>query len=71
MSSHLGHDVDYLVEAGSVEATGLAQAGQHLVLHGTHEEALDDGLHRLVGTATADGETVGTVSVQLRALERP
>ncbi|MEM7091890.1 MAG: hypothetical protein AAF567_02710 [Actinomycetota bacterium] len=70
MQSRLGSSVDYLVESGMVAATGLAQAGQHLVLHGQYESDEGDGLHLLSGDAQADGETVGEVSVVLRAMER-
>ena len=38
MANHLGLDVDYVVEGGTVDATGLARAGQDLVLEANHVE---------------------------------
>lgn len=69
MFSHLDTETaHYRVDGGTVEATRLAQAGQHLVLRASHEHERD-GTHHLRGIATADEQVVGTVEVQLSAHE--
>jgi len=65
MMDHL--DLDrrrYQIEEGRVEATGLARAGQSLVLEARYIEPVAGG-HRLQGLALADGETCGEVDVVL------
>ncbi len=65
MMDHL--DLDrrrYRIEEGRVEATGLARAGQSLVLEARYVEPVPGG-HRLRGSALADGETCGEVDVVL------
>ena len=64
--SRLGEQLAYRVEGGMVEASRLAQAGQQLVLETEYVEPTDSG-HRVSGTALADGEPVGSVSVRLAA----
>jgi hypothetical protein len=54
----------YRIEEGRVEATGLARAGQRLVLEVNHGEPVPGG-HRMEGRALADGEVVGEVDVVL------
>ncbi|MEM9564777.1 MAG: hypothetical protein AAGA93_19300 [Actinomycetota bacterium] len=54
----------YRIEEGHVEATGLARAGQRLVLDATYVTPVRGG-HRLRGEALADGEVVGEVDVVL------
>lgn len=54
----------YRIEEGRVEATGLARAGQRLVLEVNHGEPVPVG-HRMEGRALADGEVVGQVDVVL------
>ncbi|MEL6982976.1 MAG: hypothetical protein AAFO29_11185 [Actinomycetota bacterium] len=54
----------YRIEEGRVEATGLARAGQRLVLEVRHGEPVPGG-HRMEGEALADGEVVGEVDVVL------
>ncbi len=65
MMAHL--DLDrrrYRIEEGQVEATGLARAGQTLVLEARYVEPVPGG-HRLQGVALADGEPCGEVDVVL------
>lgn len=67
MTGHLGLDGQrYRIEEGRVEATGLARAGQRLVLEARYLEPVPGG-HRLGGTALADGDAVGEVDVVLSA----
>lgn len=65
MLDHLGlADHRYRIEEGEVTATGLARAGQRLVLEARYCGPVRGG-HRLEGRALADGETVGRVDVVL------
>ena len=67
MVRSLGRDDDrYRIESGHVEATGLARAGQHLVLRASYDQPVRGG-HRMSGVAEADGEVVGRVSVTMSA----
>ncbi len=54
----------YRIEEGHVEATGLARAGQRLVLDASYVSPVPGG-HRLRGEALADGAVVGEVDVVL------
>ena len=54
------------IESGHVEATGLARAGQRLVLRAFYDRPVRGG-HRMTGVAEADGETVGRVEVAMSA----
>ncbi len=54
----------YRIEEGHVTATGLARAGQHLVLEAEHVKPVRGG-HQMQGRALADGEVVGEVDVVL------
>ena len=65
LCSHLGTEVAYRVEAGTVEANRLAQPGQRLTMEAEHRSSEPDGTHLLDGRALADGEQVGSVSVRL------
>lgn len=60
--SGVGHR--YRIEEGRVEATGLARAGQELVLEAHYVKPVRGG-HQLRGQALADGEVVGEVEVVL------
>lgn len=65
MIRHLGLDGQrYRIEEGRVEATGLARAGQRLVLRASYVEPVPGG-HRLAGQAVADDVVVGEVDVVL------
>ena len=69
MIDHLGLDAAagrYRIEEGQVEATGLARAGQRLVLDARYVMPVPGG-HQLAGEAVADGEVVGRVSVVMSA----
>ncbi len=67
MIDHLGlDDHRYRIEEGHVEATGLARAGQHLVLDASYVKPVRGG-HQLRGQALADGEVVGEVEVVMSA----
>jgi hypothetical protein len=67
MIDHLGlDDHRYRIEEGHVEATGLARAGQRLVLDATYVKPVRGG-HELGGQALADGEVVGEVVVVMSA----
>lgn len=61
-------DHRYCIEAGHVDATGLAQAGQRLILRAAYDGS-DDDRHRMSGVAEADGEVVGRVSVTMSVHE--
>ncbi len=54
----------YRIEEGHVAATGLARAGQHLVLEAQYVKPIRGG-HQMQGRALADGEVVGEVDVVL------
>lgn len=71
MCHYLGGPVAYRVESGTVEATGLAQPGQHLVMEAEHVRAEPDDVHLLTGRALADGQQVGSVEVRLAAIAVP
>jgi hypothetical protein len=65
MIDHLGLDGHrYRIEEGHVTATGLARAGQRLVLEARYAKPVRGG-HELEGRALADGEVVGQVTVVL------
>ena len=66
LESQLDEPVDYRIEGGFVSAKKLAVAGQRLVLVASYVEPTAAG-HLLVGTALADGEPVGEVSVTMSA----
>ncbi|MEM7272133.1 MAG: hypothetical protein AAF547_03545 [Actinomycetota bacterium] len=57
-------DLRYRIEEGHVQATGLAQAGQHLVLRTRYAEPVRGG-HRVTGEALADGAVIGELSVTM------
>ncbi len=61
-------DHRYRIEAGHVDATGLAQAGQRLILRAAYDGS-DGDHHRMSGVAEADGEVVGRVSVTMSVHE--
>ncbi len=52
------------IESGAVEATGLARAGQRLVLRAGYDRPVGHG-HQMTGVAEADGEVVGRVTVTM------
>ncbi len=67
MNRHLDmEDGRYRIEEGHVTASGLARAGQDLVLDARYERPVRGG-HQLRGLAMADGETVGEVLVTMSA----
>lgn len=64
MASVLDADVGYRIEEGHVTATRLARAGQHLILDAEYGKPVPAG-HVIGGTARADGEVVGEMTVTL------
>ncbi|MGH1488586.1 MAG: hypothetical protein ACRBK7_04200 [Acidimicrobiales bacterium] len=67
MNRHLGTpDGRYRIEEGNVSASGLARAGQRLVLEARYVKPVRCG-HQLTGVALADGEVVGEVTVTMSA----
>lgn len=57
-----GAGLRYRIEEGHVAATGLARAGQRLVLEASYVKPVRGG-HQMVGRALADGEVTGEVRV--------
>jgi len=68
LCSQLGFEVAYRLETASVEATGLAQPGQQLVLHAEYDHKQADGSHVILGRAVADGVQVGAIKIAMAAL---
>lgn len=65
LRNHTGrHAAGYRVQEGRVVASQLAQAGQHMVLEATHVGAVPGG-HVMQGTASADGQAFGEMTVTL------
>ena len=68
LSARLDAEIGYQIEEGHVVASRLARAGQRLALAASYERPVSGG-HLLRGTATADGEVVGEVSVTMSVTE--
>ncbi|MGI9611385.1 MAG: hypothetical protein ACR2QO_00635 [Acidimicrobiales bacterium] len=68
LSARLDAEIAYQIEEGHVVASRLARAGQRLALAASYERPISGG-HLLRGTATADGEVVGEVSVTMSVTE--
>lgn len=69
MASVLDEDIGYRIEEGHVTATKLARAGEHLTLDARYGHPVPAG-HVVTGTALADDEVVGEMTVTLAPVPR-
>lgn len=61
-------EIGYVIEAGEVSASKLARAGQRLVLEASYSHEVEAG-HVMRGSAFADDELVGEVTVTMSTAE--
>ena len=71
MNRHLGFgDLTYTIDEARVVANKLGRAGQRLTLRACYDRRVGGG-HRLIGTAEADGETIGEMELTLSVSSLP